>query len=161
MAWESNKVVTITYTVKDDEGAIVDETTKDQPFSFISGQNQILPTLEENISKMLIGGTQKVVLSPEKAYGQFNEESIRLVKRTDFPEEMKIEEGQRLMADTGEGRHLPFIIKEIKGDEITIDFNHPLAGKTLEFQVELIDVRDATDEELTHGHSHGPGGHQH
>jgi FKBP-type peptidyl-prolyl cis-trans isomerase SlyD len=161
MAWDSNKVVTINYTVKDDEGTIVDETTKDQPFSFISGQNQILPTLEENISKMLIGSTQKVVLKPNEAYGDFNEDAVRLVKRTDFPEEMKIEEGQRLMADTGEGKHLPFIIKEIKDNDITIDFNHPLAGKTLEFNVELIDIRDATDEELMHGHSHGPGGHQH
>jgi FKBP-type peptidyl-prolyl cis-trans isomerase SlyD len=161
MTWETNKVVTINYTVKDDEGAVVDQTTKEQPFSFISGQNQILPTLEDNISKMIIGGSQKVVLPPEKAYGEFNEEAVRLVKRSDFPEEMKIEEGQRLMADTGEGRHLPFIIKEIKEDEVTIDFNHPLAGKTLEFDVELMDIRDATDEELMHGHSHGPGGHQH
>ena len=161
MAWDLNKVVTINYKVKDDEGTIVDETTKDQPFSFISGQNQILPSLEENISKMLIGSTQKVVLKPKEAYGEFNEDAVRLVKRTDFPEEMKIEEGQQLMADTGEGKHLPFIIKEIKGDDITIDFNHPLAGKTLEFDVELMDIRDATDEELMHGHSHGPGGHQH
>ena len=161
MAWEPNKVVTINYTVKDNEGEVVDQTTKEQPFLFISGQNQILPTLEQKISEMLIGSQQKVVLPPDQAYGDFREDAVRIVKRSDFPEEMKIEEGQRLMADTGDGRHMPFIIKEIKEEDVTIDFNHPLAGKTLEFEVELLDIREATDEELTHGHAHGPGGHQH
>ena len=161
MALESNKVVSISYTLKDNEGNVLDEAGNDNPFAFLSGQNQILPKLEEQINQMLIGSKKTVSLTAEDGYGVYDEKAVRQVKRSDFPEKMDIQEGQKYMADTGEGRHMPFIIKAIEGDEVTIDFNHPLAGVNLEFEIELLNVRDATDEELIHGHVHGPGGHHH
>jgi len=161
MGLEANKVVSISYTLKDENGELLDQATHEQPFAFISGQNQILPKLEEKISEMVIGSEQKVVLSPEQGYGEYRDDAVKNVKKTDFPDNVDLQEGQRFMADMGEGQHRPFFIKEISGENVTIDFNHPLAGATLEFDIKLVDVRDATDEELMHGHVHGPGGHQH
>ncbi len=158
MALAENKVVTINYTVKDEEGEVLDSTTKEQPFSFLTGQNQILPELEKNIGNMVIGSQKKVKLQPEEGYGSYDEKAVRQVKKSDFPEDVEVKEGMRFVADTGDGRQLPFIITEIEGEDIEIDFNHPYAGKTLEFDIELMNVRDATDEELVHGHAHGPEG---
>lgn len=149
MTLETNKVISIAYTVKDSEGKLVDQASVSHPYSFLSGQNQILPKLEEKIGEMLIGSKKSVTLTPEEGYGEFQDEGIQQVKRADFP------------ADMGDGRHLPFFITAVSREEVTIDFNHPLAGKTLEFEVELLNIREATDEELMHGHAHGAGGHQH
>jgi FKBP-type peptidyl-prolyl cis-trans isomerase SlyD len=161
MALEQNKVVSISYTLKDENGELVDRATKDQPFAFLSGQNQILPNLEKKISNMVIGSQQKVVLKPDQGYGLYREDAVRQVKRSDFPDKIELQEGQRFMADLGEGKQQPFFVKSVSNDEVTIDFNHPLAGITLEFDIELLDIRDATDEEMMHGHVHGPGGHNH
>jgi len=160
MALEENKVVSIRYTLKDENGELLDQTTKEQPFAFLSGQNQILPNLEKKISEMVIGSQQKVVLSPEQGYGNYREDAVKHVKRSEFPEKIELQEGQRFMADLGEGKHQPFFVKSISENDVTIDFNHPLAGVTLEFDIELLDIRDATNEEMMHGHVHGPGGHQ-
>ena len=161
MPIKANQVITLNFTLKDESGEIIDSTNNDQPFSFLSGNNQVLPKLEENINNMIIGGKKNIILSPEDAYGIYKEEAIQSVNRAEFPEDMEIEEGMSFMADSPDGKHLPFTIKEIKDDFVTVDFNHPLAGKKLEFDLELVDVRDATSEEITHGHVHGPGGHHH
>jgi FKBP-type peptidyl-prolyl cis-trans isomerase SlyD len=156
-----NQVVTINFTLKDDAGEVIDSTQGSQPFSFISGNNQILPKLEESISIMLIGGKKNVKLDPVDAYGEYKEEAIQSVDRTEFPQDVELEEGMSFMAHTPDGRNVPLTIAGVQEDKVTVDFNHPLAGKALEFEVELIDVRDATLEELQHGHSHGPEGHHH
>jgi len=161
MALDTNKVVTIAYTVKDNEGKLVDQAPVNHPYSFLSGQNQILPKLEEKISEMLIGSKKSVTLTPEEGYGELQDEGIQQVKRTEFPTDMELTVGSHYMADMGDGRHMPFFITAVSSDEVTIDFNHPLAGKTLEFEVELLNIREATDEELLHGHAHGDGGHHH
>ncbi len=161
MALENNKVVSISYTLKDDEGNLIDEATRDKPFAFLSGQNQILPKLEEQIGHMLIGSKKNVSISAEDGYGIYDEKSIREVKRADFPEKVELKEGMQFVADTGEGKHMPFVIKSVKENQVVIDFNHPLAGVNLSFDIELLNVRDATDEELIHGHVHGPGGYHH
>jgi FKBP-type peptidyl-prolyl cis-trans isomerase SlyD len=161
MALTSNKVVTISYIVSDSGGKVVDQAPATHPYSFLSGQNQILPKLEDKIGEMVIGSKKKVSLIPEEGYGEFKEEGIQQVKRSDFPADMDLTVGKRYMADAGDGRHLPFFITAVTDDEITIDFNHPFAGKTLHFEVELLNIREATDEELQHGHVHGAGGHHH
>jgi len=161
MAIASNKVVTISYTVLDGDGRVVDQAPATHPYSFLSGQHQILPKLEEKIGEMVIGSKKKLSLTPEEGYGEFQDEGIQQVKRSEFPADMDLTVGKRYMADAGDGRHLPFFITAVSGDEITIDFNHPLAGKTLQFEVELLNIREATDEELIHGHVHGAGGHHH
>ena len=161
MSIKPDQVVTIQYTVKDEDGKVVDATGEDNSYSFLSGQNQILPKLEETISEMLIGSTKTVVLSPEEAYGEYQDEAVQQVNRSDFPEGTQLDVGMSFVANMADGKQLPFVITAVDGDDITIDFNHPLAGKTLTFEVKLIDVRDATPEELAHGHVHGPGGHAH
>ena len=161
MALKDNQVVTINFTLKDEDGNVIEATSKEQPFSFLSGSSQILPKLENQVSEMLIGSKKTIVLEPEEAYGVYKDTSIQTVNRTDFPEGTKLEIGMGFVADTPEGQQLPFVVKNIENDNITIDFNHPLAGRKLTFDVELLELRDATQEELAHGHVHGAGGHQH
>lgn len=161
MPLKSNQVITVNFILKDSDGNVIEATTKERPFSFISGGNQILPKLEENIGQMLIGSKRTVVLAPDEAYGEYDDSAIQHVNRSEFPEEAEIEAGMSFVADSPDGQQLPFVIKSVEGEEIVIDFNHPLAGQTLTFDVELLSLRDATIEELSHGHVHGAGGHHH
>jgi FKBP-type peptidyl-prolyl cis-trans isomerase SlyD len=161
MSLEANKVVTFNYTLKDDKGEVLDSTAKGGPFSFLTGNNQVLSGLEEALDGMLIGSRKNVKLSAANAYGEYDEKAVQKVKRELFPEEAELEIGMTYYAHSPEGKHLQFIITEIENDDITVNFNHPLAGKDLEFDVDLLDVRNATPEEIAHGHVHGPGGHHH
>ena len=161
MPLEPNKVVSFNYSLKDSEGTIIETTEKKEPLSFISGLKQILPKLEEAISQMIIGSKKVVKLSAADAYGEFDEKAVQQVKRSQFPEDLNIEVGMSYIAHSQEGEQTHFVISDVKDDDVTIDFNHHLAGKDLEFSVELLAVRNATEEELNHSHVHGPGGHQH
>ncbi|MCA2004256.1 MAG: peptidylprolyl isomerase [Ignavibacterium sp.] len=157
----ANKVVTLNFTLKDEQGNILDTTENAQPFSYISGQEQILPKLEAEVDTMLIGGKKHISIPATEAYGEYNEEVVQVVGRENFPQDFLLEVGMQYIASAPDGTKMPFTITNVEGDDITIDFNHPLAGKDLEFDVELLDVRDATPEELAHGHVHGPDGHHH
>jgi FKBP-type peptidyl-prolyl cis-trans isomerase SlyD len=161
MSIGANKVITMNYTLRDGKGNVIQSTKNDAPFSYLSGKNQILPKLEEEIDNMLIGGKKKVKLVYDDAYGKYDDNATQQVNKADFPKDMNIEVGMEFMMNSPEGKKVPFNIKSIIEDEVTIDFNHPLAGMDLEFEVELLDVRDASVEELQHGHVHGPGGHHH
>ncbi len=161
MAIGANKVVTVNYKLSDDEGNLIQKTNVDEPFVYLSGNNQILPKLEQEIDTMLIGGKKNIGLDASEAYGDYDDNAVQNVKRHEFPEGTDLEKGMEFMANTPEGKPIPFVIKDVKEDNIIIDFNHPLAGKNLNFDIELIDVRDATKEELEHGHVHGAGGHHH
>jgi FKBP-type peptidyl-prolyl cis-trans isomerase SlyD len=161
MALQEKKVVTINYTLKGENGEMLDSTEKGGPFSFVTGNLQVLPGLEDALSSMIIGSKKNIKLAAADAYGEYDEGAVQKVKRNLFPEEAELEIGISYFAKSPEGQHLQFIITEIENDVITANFNHPLAGKKLEFDVELIDVRDATPEEISHGHVHGPGGHHH
>lgn len=161
MPLKSNQVVSIGYTLTDEDGNVIDSATHVNPFSFLSGKNQILPALEEKLGEMIIGSKKIVVLSPENGYGVYDEKALQIVDKSEFPEETQLEEGMDFVADAPDGGQMPFIIKKIDGENITLDFNHPLAGKTLTFDVELINLRQATSDELSHGHIHGAGGHHH
>lgn len=161
MSIGKNKVVTINYTLKDEKGTVIDSTENNPPFSYLSGNHQILPGLEEKIDEMIIGSSKNVVLEPKDAYGEFKDDAVQKINKKEFPEGTNLEKGMNFVANTPEGQQMPFYIQEIEGEEITIDFNHPLAGQKLEFDVKLVDVRDATSEEITHGHAHGGDGHHH
>jgi FKBP-type peptidyl-prolyl cis-trans isomerase SlyD len=161
MAFMANKVVTFNYILKDTEGNLLDSTEKGGPFSFLTGNMQVLPGLEEALGNMIIGSKKNIKLAAADAYGEYDENAIQKVNRSLFPEEAELEIGVTYFAHSPEGQHLQFVITEIENDDITVNFNHPLAGKNLEFDVELLDVRDATPEEISHGHVHGPGGHHH
>ena len=161
MSFQAKKVVTFNYKLKDNEGNILDSTDNGGPFSFITGTMQVLPGLEEALSSMLIGSKKNVKLAAADAYGEYDDNAIQKVNRGMFPKEADLEIGKTYFAHSPEGQHLQFLITEIEKEEITVNFNHPLAGKDLEFDVHLLDVRDATPEEISHGHIHGPGGHHH
>lgn len=161
MSLELNKVVTFNYTLKDEEGTVLDSTANKDPLTFISGTSQVLPRLEEALGEMLIGGKKNVKINAAEAYGEYDDKAVQSIKKEQFPSDAKVEVGVRYVANSPEGGQMPFVIKEIKEKDVTVDFNHPLAGKDLEFDVELVDIRDATAEEIQHGHVHGPGGHTH
>jgi FKBP-type peptidyl-prolyl cis-trans isomerase SlyD len=155
----ANKVVTIHYTLKDESGNLLDSTQGSLPFSFLTGHDQVIPKLEEEIDTMLIGGKKNILISAEDAYGEYRDDLVHQINKENFPQDVELEVGMQFVTSAPDGIQMPFAIKQIDGDLVTIDFNHPLAGKNLEFEVELVDVRDATEEELAHGHIHGPHGH--
>lgn len=161
MAIEQNKVVTMNFKLTDDHGNVLDSTEQGGPFSYLSGNNMVLPKLEETVNGMIIGTKKSLKLNAADGYGNYNEEALQVVGKENFPEDFVLEVGREYMASNPDGVQMPFTITNVNGEEITIDFNHPLAGKNLNFDIELLDVRDATPEELTHGHVHGPGGHHH
>jgi len=145
---QQDKYISIDYILKDEHGNVIDTTEGNQPFGFISGRNQILPELEKKIFEMKIGETQKIVLSPENAYGNYDLNALQLVKLSQFPKGQALNVGDEFVANTAEGRPLPFVVKEITGQDVTLDFNHPLAGKELTFELKLLEVRPASDEEI-------------
>jgi len=156
-----NQVVTINYTLTDSEGEIIDSTSEGKSFSFLSGTEQILPKLEEAIGGMLIGSKKIVALAAADAYGEYFDDAVQVLQRSEFPKEMEIIEGMEFVTSAPDGSQMPFVISKITDEQITVDFNHPLAGEDLTFDVELLDLRDATAEELSHGHAHGAHGHHH
>ncbi len=157
----NDQVVTVHYTLTDSDGNLLDSTYDEDPLEFISGAEQILAKLEEDILAMPLKSKKKIVLRPDEAYGDYDPEDIQVVHRNELPDDIELEIGAELLAEVDEneeeeeGEQLSCFITKIDGDQITLDFNHPLAGKTLNFEVELLGVRPATAEELEHGHVHG------
>ena len=161
MSLETPKVITFNYTLKDESGNVLDSTNNSQPLSFLKGSNQIIPKLEEALDKMIIGSKKNVKIPAKEAYGEYSDNAIQSLKKEQFPDGAELNVGVTYVANSPEGKQMPFVITEVKENDVTVDFNHPLAGKDLEFDVELIDKRDATSEEVQHRHVHGPGGHHH
>jgi len=151
-----DKVVTIAYKLTVD-GEQIDQGE----LSYIHGHQQIIPGLEKEIEGRAAGDKFTATIAPEEAYGEYNAEGVQVVPRSAFPDDAKVEPGEQFYAQDDQGNPLPLTVTKVEGDEVTVDFNHPLAGKTLNFEVEIKDVRDAEPEELAHGHVHGPGGHHH
>ncbi|MCK9425090.1 MAG: peptidylprolyl isomerase [Ignavibacteriaceae bacterium] len=156
-----NQVVTINYILTDSEGEIIDSTSEGKSFSFLSGSEQVLPKLEEAVGAMLIGSKRIVALTAEDAYGEYIDDAVQILQRSEFPKEVEIKEGMEFVTNAPDGSQMPFVISKITDEQITVDFNHPLAGVDLTFDVELLDLRDATAEELSHGHAHGAHSHHH
>jgi FKBP-type peptidyl-prolyl cis-trans isomerase SlyD len=161
MPIEANKVVTLKFTLTDEEGNVLDTTENHEPFSYISGSHQVIPKLENAVSQMVIGAKQNVKIDVADAYGEYDDKNKQQVARKNFPPEAEVKVGNRYIANSPEGKQMPFTVSEVEKDNVIIDFNHPLAGKNLEFAVELVDVRDATEEELNHGHVHNGNGYNH
>lgn len=158
MKVQPNRVVTLHYRLfLEDTGELLEDTeAKGAPFQFIYGVDQILPALEAALLDMEEGEEKEVVLSPEEAYGPMDPDAIDVLERSAFGDAAEdLTPGMMFYATTQTGQQIPFYIKEIRGDEVVIDFNHPLAGETLRFQLKVQSVREATPEELAHGHVHG------
>jgi FKBP-type peptidyl-prolyl cis-trans isomerase SlyD len=149
-------VVSLDYVLKVD-GDVVDTTRNegDAPIQFIQGAGQIIPRLEVALQGMMIGESKKVLIPPPDAYGEFDPDAFEMVATREFPPSIPIKVGTQIEIRDESGETLMAHIAEIEGDQVRLDFNHPLAGKELDFVVEVVNLRDATEEEKAHGHVHG------
>ena len=152
------RVLSFNYTLKDTKGQVLDAST-DGPLAFLEGAQQIIPALEEQLKGMLIGQKKNVKLAAKDAYGDVESKMIMDVPKKEVAH-LQIEVGSFLQLQLQDSIKVVRVAK-ITDDTVTLDGNHPLAGQDLEFDVELVDSRDASNEELAHGHAHGPGGHHH
>ncbi|MFV0481622.1 MAG: peptidylprolyl isomerase [Campylobacteraceae bacterium] len=171
MSIGENKVVSMFYELKDADGNVLDSNIGEKALSFIMGKNQIIPGLENEISKLNEGSKANVVIKAEEAYGVYDEKAIQVLPVEQFAG-LELTKGMTLYGQGEDGNTVQVVVKEFNDKDVTIDFNHPLAGKELHFDVELSEVRDATDDELIsgsvagagcgcgheHGHSHGEDG---
>ena len=153
-------VVTIDYTLKDDNGNILD-SSNDGNFAYLHGSNNIIPGLENALTGKLAGDEVDVKVSPAEGYGERNDSMVQAVPRDMFDSEQEIEVGMQFHAQSPEGDMVVVTVTDVDKDDITVDGNHPLAGMNLNFGVKVVDVREATAEEMDHGHVHGPAGHEH
>ena len=153
-------VVTIDYTLKDDNGTVLDSSTEGN-FAYLHGAHNIIPGLENALSGKLAGDEVEVSVSPAEGYGERNDSMIQSVPRDMFDSEQEIQVGMQFHAQSPEGEMIVVTVTDVADDDITVDGNHPLAGVNLNFGVKVVDVREASQEEIEHGHVHGPGGHQH
>ena len=153
-------VATFHYTLTDAAGKVIDSSDGRAPLSYLHGAGNIVPGLEKEMSGKKQGDTFNVVVAPEEGYGMPNPMMIQVVPREAFQGVDTLEVGMEFQAQTPQGP-MSVAIAKIDGDEVMVDGNHPLAGQTLHFAIDVTDVRDASLEELTHGHVHDPGGHHH
>lgn len=151
------KVVRIDYTLKNASGEVLDTSDGGEPLSYLHGAHQIVPGLERELTGMEAGQSKDVVVQPDDGYGQPDPQGIFGVPRAAFPADADLKVGDTFMGEDDEGGAVPVRVVELKDDTIVVDANHPLAGETLYFHVDVREVRDATLEELMHGHAHGPG----
>jgi FKBP-type peptidyl-prolyl cis-trans isomerase SlyD len=148
-------VVGLDYTLRLDDGEVVDSSTDREPLEFLQGQHQIIPGLEQALYGMVLGDEKDVEVAPADAYGESDPDAFELVARDVFPPDMSLTPGMGLRMRDGSGRALDAYVADIRPDGVLLDFNHPLAGEILYFQVKIAALRPATDEELSHGHVHG------
>lgn len=154
-----NKVVVFDYRLTDEQGDLIEESQNTGPFAYIHGTNSIIPGLEAALEGKQSGETLSVSVEPGKAYGEHDDALVAVVPRDRF-ESDQVEIGMRFQTETEHGMRV-FTVTGVNDVEVMVDGNHPLAGQALTFDVNIVEVRDATDEELSHGHVHGPGGHDH
>ncbi|RDX35320.1 peptidylprolyl isomerase [Kangiella sp. HD9-110m-PIT-SAG06] len=160
MQIEENKVVKIEYTVKTEEGVLVDTSEGNEPLAYLHGHKNIIPGLENALVGKDVEDELSVTVTPEEAYGDRHEQLIKDVPMEAFQGVEKVEPGMQFNAESPQGPQLITVTK-VEGDTVTVDGNHPLAGVTLNFDVKVVEVREPSEEELSHGHVHGAGGHEH
>lgn len=156
-----NKAVSIDYTLTNDAGEVIDSSAGAAPMVYLHGAGNIIVGLEKALEGKRAGDELNVVVEPQDAYGEFSAELIAVLGREMFEGVDELEVGMQFHASGPDGSMQIVTIRDLDGDEVTVDGNHPLAGQRLTFQVKVIDVRDAHAEELAHGHVHGEGGHHH
>ena len=151
-----NSVVSILYKLSNDAGTILDQSTEDNPLIYLHGQGNIVIGLENALTGKTIGDTLDITVTPDEGYGNREDYMVETVNRSMFEGLDEISVGKQFHAEGNTGPVVVTVTK-IEGDEITIDGNHPLAGENLNFAIEVLAIREATEDELTHGHIHGPG----
>jgi FKBP-type peptidyl-prolyl cis-trans isomerase SlyD len=151
-------VVLIHYTLKNDAGEVLDSSSGHDPLAYLQGHGSIIPGLEAALEGKVAGDKVQATIAPENAYGVKEPGLVQQVPRRAFQGEVRA--GMQFTAQTEAGPRT-VVVTRVQGDMVTVDGNHPLAGETLHFDVEITEVRAATEEELAHGHVHGAGGHHH
>ncbi len=157
MAITKDVVATISFKVLSEDGVLVDEVTKDEALDYLHGHKNLIPGLENALEGKKVGDTFSITVLPKDGYGEFQDGLVQRVPAEVFGNLDEIEVGMRFIAETDIGE-LPVEITAIEGDEVVVDGNHLLAGQTLTFEVEVLELRPATDEEIAHGHIHGEEG---
>jgi len=158
MKVERGRVVRLHYTIRDESGATLESSRDGTPLLYLHGSGQLLTALESQIEGFSAGDAATVTVAPADAYGDRDPRGVIRAPRSTFPDDLELAPGIEVQAETPDGP-LSFLVVEIEGDEVVLDANHPMAGKTLTFDVEVLEVRAATKDEIAHGHVHGPGGH--
>jgi len=168
MKIEDNKVVTLTYELRQDnaQGELIQKVESGRPFVYLFGVGGLLPKFETSLKGLQAGDTFSFGLSPEEGYGEVTEEAIIDLEKSIFEvngviDQKLLEIGNTITMQDQHGNPLDGIVVEVGSDTVKMDFNHPLAGESLHFSGEILEVRDATAEEIAHGHVHGPHGHHH
>ncbi|WP_102125235.1 FKBP-type peptidyl-prolyl cis-trans isomerase [Deinococcus planocerae] len=153
-----DKVVELDYVLKVD-GEVVDQSEAGEPLTYLHGHSNIIPGLERALEGKKAGDSLHVTVQPEDGYGERDEDNVEDLDRADFDDEVEV--GATYYAQAEDGSVLPFTVVGVEGDTVQVDFNPPLAGMVLNFDVTVKSVRDATGEELEHGHAHAAGMHEH
>lgn len=157
----ANTVVTIDYTLKDDEGQVIDSSEGGEALAYLHGANNIVVGLETALEGKKAGESVSVKVPPEEGYGVPDAAKVQNLPKEMFSEAGEVVVGAQYYAMGPDGQPLTLTVLEIEDAHILVDANHPLAGQNLNFDVTIVDVREATEEELSHGHVHGPDGHEH
>lgn len=152
-----NTVVGIAYQVRTQDGVLVDEAPANQPLEYLQGHNNLVQGLENALEGKQVGDKFEVRVKPEEGYGEYNENMVQRVPKDVFVGVEDLEVGMRFIADTDMGP-LPVVITEVGDNDVVVDGNHMLAGQELHFTVEVVGIREATLEEIAHGHLHQEGG---
>jgi FKBP-type peptidyl-prolyl cis-trans isomerase SlyD len=149
-----NSVVTVNYTLTDDAGKVLDSSDGSQPMVYLHGAGTIIPGLEKALVGKGEGDALKVRIEPAEGYGKINPDGIKIIEKAAFEGVESVEVGMAFEAQAPDGTTQEIVVKKLEGDKVTIDTNHPLAGVALNFDIKILSVREATEEELDHGHSH-------
>ncbi|NPV77898.1 MAG: peptidylprolyl isomerase [Anaerolineae bacterium] len=155
---EDDVVVSLDYTLFID-GQEVDSSKDTGPIHFIQGLGNIIPGLENELYDMTVGDEKSLDIKAEDAYGEIDEEAIIDIPRSEFPADLVLKPGAEIEIESQEGERYAAIILEATDEKVVLDFNHPLAGKNLVFEIKIVGLRNATEEELEHGHAHDPSSH--
>jgi FKBP-type peptidyl-prolyl cis-trans isomerase SlyD len=147
-------VVSLDYTLRLDDGEIIDSSADREPLEFLQGQGQIIPGLEQALYGMAVDDQKDVEVAPADGYGERDADAVELVDRDVFPPDLDIKPGIGLRMRDGSGQAMDAYVADVRPDGVLLDFNHPLAGETLFFQVKIAALRAATGDELAHGHIH-------
>ena len=154
-----DQVVSFHYTLTDEQGTVIDKSEA-QPLIYLHGASNIIPGLENALVGKSVGDKLTVTVQPSEAYGEYQPGMVQEVPRNLFQGVDNIEAGMQFQAQTDDGMQV-VTVKDVTDEAVIVDGNHPLAGQTLNFDVEVVEIRDASTEELAHGHAHGAGGHNH
>jgi FKBP-type peptidyl-prolyl cis-trans isomerase SlyD len=155
------KVVFFHYTLTDPAGAVIDSSVGREPMPYLHGAGNIVSGLERQLTGLAVGAKVQALVPAAEGYGERGGPPPQAVPKAAFPKGMPLEKGVPVRAESPDGEVLTLFIDRVEGDDVYLDQNHPLAGVDLSFAVEITGVRDATAEEMAHGHPHAPGGHHH